>query len=575
MAKERREKAANGEDSAAKKEKKRSRHEGEDVFNGVSEEEARREKKRLKKEKKRERAEGRELSDGAAPAGQEGKGKEGKEEKKQKKKKAAQALTESQGFNAGARAKIGDHDLADARPPIVKALFKEHPDVAAMSQEDVDELMSSLRITVENCSSRPVTRFDQCGFTRGVLKCTEAFLRPSPIQATCWPVVLSGRDMVGVSATGSGKTLAFGLPALMHILAQRKAGLVQGKNPKVLVLSPTRELAMQIAEVLTEAGEPEGITILCCYGGVPKRDQQQALRKGVDVVVGTPGRLQDLIEDSSCRLSGVSYFVLDEADRMLDLGFKPAIEAIARGVRADRQTLMFSATWPKEVQELANDFLSNPAKVVVGSQDLAANHAVRQVVEVIDPEQRGKRLLDLLEEHHGSKGRKNRVMVFVLYKKEASRVESFLQGKGWKAAAVHGDASQAERTRAVEAFKAGTVPLLIATDVAARGLDIPDVEVVINYAFPLTIEDYVHRIGRTGRAGKTGVSHTFFQAVADKARAGELVNVLREAKQAVPPELLKFGTHVKKKESKLYGAHFKEIDTSKKAQKMTFDSDSE
>ena len=152
-------------------------------------------------------------------------------------------------------------------------------------------------------------------------------------------------------------------------------------------------------------------------------------------------------QDSSCRLSGVSYFVLDEADRMLDSGFKPAIEAIARGVRADRQTLMFSATWPKEVQELANDFLSNPAKVVVGSQDLAANHAVRQVVEVIDPEQRGKRLLDLLEEHHGSKGRKNRVMVFVLYKKEASRVESFLQGKGWKAAAVHGDASQAEVRR--------------------------------------------------------------------------------------------------------------------------------
>lgn len=182
---------------------------------------------------------------------------------------------------------------------------------------------------------------------------------------------------------------------------------------------------------------------------------------------------------------------------------------------------------------------------------------------------RDDRLLALLQKYHSS--RSNRIIIFVLYKKEAPRVESLLKRKGWKAAAIHGDISQAQRTAAVEAFKAGTCPLLIATDVAARGLDIPDVEVVINYSFPLTIEDYVHRIGRTGRAGKTGTAVTFFVGANDKPRAGELINVLREAKQSVPEVLLSFGTTVKKKEHKLYGAHFKDMDLSKKATKITFD----
>lgn len=240
-------------------------------------------------------------------------------------------------------------------------------------------------------------------------------------------------------------------------------------------------------------------------------------------------------------------------------------------VRSDRQTLMFSATWPTAVQRLASNFLSRPVKVTIGSQDLAASHSITQHVEVIDPRARDDRLLALLSKYHSS--RKNRVIIFVLYKKEAPRVEAVLNRRGWKCAAIHGDISQGQRTAAVEAFKAGTIPLLIATDVAARGLDIPDVEVVINYSFPLTTEDYVHRIGRTGRAGKTGVAHTFFCAVQDKPRAGELINVLREAQQEVPSDLLKFGTAVKKKESKLYGAHFKDVDVDAKATKVTFDSD--
>ncbi|PON94735.1 Helicase [Trema orientale] len=211
-----------------------------------------------------------------------------------------------------------------------------------------------------------------------------------------------------------------------------------------------------------------------------------------------------------------------------------------------RQMVMFSATWPLAVHQLAQEFMDpNPVKVVVGSEDLAANHDVMQIVEVLDDRSRDARLVALLEKYHESQS-------------------------GWKVVSIHGNKSQNERTKALSLFKSGTCPLMIATDVAARGLDIPDVEVVINYSFPLTTEDYVHRIGRTGRAGKKGVAHTFFTQQ-NKGLAGELVNVLREAGQIVPASLLKFGTHVKKKESKLYGAHFKEISAdAPKSKKITF-----
>ncbi|KAL4442662.1 hypothetical protein ABPG77_006656 [Micractinium sp. CCAP 211/92] len=258
---------------------------------------------------------------------------------------------------------------------------------------------------------------------------------------------------------------------------------------------------------------------------------------------------------------------------MLDLGFEPHIRAIAGKTRADRQTLMFSATWPPVIRKLAADFLCGPVKVTIGSQDLAASHSVTQVVEVIEDRARDARLHELLQQHH--KSRSNRIIIFVLYKKEAVRVEAFLQRKGWKAVAIHGDISQGQRTAAVEQFKSGKVPLLVATDVAARGLDIPDVEVVLNYAFPLTTEDYVHRIGRHGACRQEGPCPHLLRGCHDKPRAGELINVLREAKQPVPEELLKFGTTVKKKESKLYGAHFKDVDHTQKATKVTFDSDDE
>ncbi|KAK7348044.1 hypothetical protein VNO80_22593 [Phaseolus coccineus] len=412
--------------------------------------------------------------------------------------------------------------------------------------------------------------FSDSGLPENVLECCKGFEKPSPIQSRAWPFLLDRRDFIGIAATGSGKTLAFGIPAIMHVLGKRKGKGSRGRNPLCLVLSPTRELAQQISDVICDAGSSCGVESICLYGGTSKGPQISSLKSGIDIVIGTPGRIQDLIEMGVCCLKEVSFVVLDEADRMLDMGFEQIVRSILGQTCSDRQMVMFSATWPLAVHHLAQEFMDpNPVKVVVGSEDLAANHDVMQIVEVLDDRARDRRLVALVEKYH--KSQSNRVLVFVLYKNEAKRVENMLQEGGWKVVSIHGDKAQHDRTKALSLFKKGTCPLMVATDVAARGLDIPDVEVVINYSFPLTTEDYVHRIGRTGRAGKKGVAHTFFTQQ-NKGLAGELVNVLREAGQIVPDSLLKFGTHVKKKESKLYGAHFKEIPVdAPKSQKKTFD----
>lgn len=551
-----------GSSQKEKKDKKRKSDAGDDDDTSTLS------KKELKKQKKKEAkaaAAAAAISDdttaaaAAAPAS--------------KKSKKCKPVQETHGAPEGEMAAVGNRQLAVTRPPLVKASYKESSEITQMSVSDVDAWREERRIALENCEIKPLTSFSQSGLTADELFATRAFTSPSPIQSQCLPIALSGRDLVGIAATGSGKTLAFGLPALRHVKNQLACGAASGRKPIALMIAPTRELALQIAGVLEEAGSKVGIKTVCVYGGVPKREQAQALRAGAGIVVATPGRLEDFMEEGACKLDEVSFLVLDEADRMLDLGFEPHIRKIAEGIRSDRQTLMFSATWPPAIRKLASEFLAHPARVIIGSQDLAASHSVTQVVEVVDGATRDAKLEDLLKKYH--KSRKNRIIVFVLYKKEAARVETMLQRKGWKAAAVHGDISQEKRSAAVDSFKTGEMPLLVATDVAARGLDIPDVEVVINYSFPLTTEDYVHRIGRTGRAGKTGIAHTLFVAQNDKPRAGELINVLREAKQTVPEALLAFGTTVKKKESKLYGAHFKDIDHNAKATKITFDSDDE
>ena len=308
---------------------------------------------------------------------------------------------------------------------------------------------------------------------------------------------------------------------------------------------------------------------MCVYGGVEKRPQVQALKAGIDILVATPGRLMDLLSDKCTSLSEVRFFVLDEADRMLDKGFEKDIRTIADMIPEDRQTLLFSATWPEIVRKIASSYLHHPVKVTIGSLDLSANRRVTQIVEVVDQKQKDARLRELLAKYHSSGT--NKIIIFVLYKKEAARVEEMLKQRGFNAQGIHADKSQQERTRVLDAFKNGKCPLLVATDVAARGLDVPNVEYVINYSFPLTVEEYVHRIGRTGRAGKTGIAHTFFTTF-DKNHSGELIQVLKEANQEVPADLMKFGTAVKPKEQKHVGS----IDVNKVSDgHLTFDSDSE
>ncbi|TFK76632.1 DEAD-domain-containing protein [Pluteus cervinus] len=421
----------------------------------------------------------------------------------------------------------------------------------------------------------PVIAFGHLDVPQDLKKALDGFNEPTPIQACTWPHALQGRDVVGIAETGSGKTLAFGIPALARLVSGQSS---QTSGVSILVVAPTRELAIQTHETLSDLGKPFGIASVAIFGGVPKDGQIQMLqRAGVSqngrgkkskgeavtrIVVGTPGRILDLMQEGVCDLSGVDYLVLDEADRMLDKGFENDIRQIIQQTKPlqERQTMMFSATWPEAVRRLASIFQRNPVRATVGSDDLTANSRVEQSVEVLDD---GRRKDTRLVSHlnalsHKKKGGDTRVLVFALYKKEASRVESMLRSLGYTVGALHGDMTQNARMDALEKFKNGTTGLLVATDVAARGLDIPDVVAVINYTFPLTIEDYIHRIGRTGRGGKTGKSITFFTGDDhERALAGEFARVLREGGFEYEG-LKKFPMTIKKKEHSVYGAFYRD-----------------
>lgn len=450
--------------------------------------------------------------------------------------------------------------------------YVEHKRTAAMSDRRVESFRKKHSITVsssggeeENVVFRPVTKFKRSGMPKAFIReVCKSFDRPSPIQAQCWPLLLSGHDVIGIAKTGSGKTIAFGLPGLVHVSARGKA---KPKKPFMLVLAPTRELAVQTEQVCEAAGKhcDPVVKTVCVFGGVSKEPQKKALLEGAQIVVATPGRLMDLMQEGAIDLSCVSYVVLDEADRMLDLGFMPDLQKILPKTMKDRQTAMFSATWPSEVRTLASTFLSKAVRVTVGSVELEANIAVKQIVEVMEPSARTSRLLALLKEQMRD-DKSAKILVFVLYKKEAVFVEQLLRRTlGQHAcAAIHGDLSQAQRDTVLANFKSGKCPLMIATDVAARGLDVPDIVCVINYSFPLTIEDYVHRIGRTGRAGKGGVAYTLFTSN-EKALAGSLAGVLRKAGEEIPEGLDQWGMGVKRRKHSLYGLHFRDdIETTAK-----------
>jgi len=428
-----------------------------------------------------------------------------------------------------------------------KIFYRPSENTKNMPTEEVTAFQTENRMNVTGRDAetyKPIKDFKEFAIDKRVMKVVEKFDKPTPIQSQCWPIIASGRDIIGIAETGSGKTLAFSLPALAHMLHRienQPEGVPWG--PTMLVVAPTRELAMQSQEVLEEAGKISGIRSVCCYGGVPKWEQKRALRFGVEVVVATPGRLKDLAQMGCVNLGSVSYLVLDEADRMLDQGFEDDIRAIIGMTHKERQTCLFSATWPEAIRNLAHEFLTDPIKVTIGSDELTANKRIKQIVEVVEDRDKEDKFMKVLETYTNKEEFK-KILIFTLKKRDASELEHTLMKMGWYVGSIHGDKDQYQRNKALDNFKSGRCPLLVATDVAARGLDIPNVEYVINYSFPLTIEDYVHRIGRTGRAGKDGIAHSFF-TYGDRNNAGTLVKILQDAGQEVPKEMYKFNLRIK------------------------------
>ncbi|KAL1523138.1 hypothetical protein AB1Y20_018093 [Prymnesium parvum] len=425
----------------------------------------------------------------------------------------------------------------DALPPVARDFYVEHPAVAALSPAHVEQLRAQLGIRVIGADCpRPVGSLLQASFPQYVLDAVEAagYTHPTAVQRQAWPIIMKGRDLVALAETGSGKTLAFLLPALVHVNAQPV--LREGEGPLALVLAPTRELAVQIHEESVRFGHPCGVSSVCLHGGVPKAPQVLALRKAPEVVVATPGRLTELLAKKKTELSRCTYVVVDEADRMLDLGFVPQLRGLLQQMRPDRQTLMFSATWPAEVQALASTFLLPGFLLLeVGGALVHAGKANTQIAQHVlvcsEPAKLGK-LVGLLEAlMDGSK-----ILIFCNSKRRCDSLTRELRVDGWPCLAIHGDKSQEERDWVLQEFKDGRQPVLAATDVAQRGLDIKDIKYVINYDCPGTSEGYVHRIGRTGRAGASGCAYTLVTPE-DARVAPDLVEVLRGSGQEVPSEL--------------------------------------
>ncbi|CAI4050217.1 hypothetical protein N7582_004860 [Saccharomyces uvarum] len=423
-------------------------------------------------------------------------------------------------------------------PTFEKNFYVEHETVRDRSDEEIAQFRKENEMTISGHDiPKPITTFDEAGFPDYVLSevKAEGFAKPTGIQCQGWPMALSGRDMVGIAATGSGKTLSYCLPGIVHINAQPL--LAPGDGPIVLVLSPTRELAVQIQTECSKFGQSSRIRNTCVYGGVPKSQQIRDLSRGSEIVIATPGRLIDMLEIGKTNLKRVTYLVLDEADRMLDMGFEPQIRKIVDQIRPDRQTLMWSATWPKEVKQLAADYLNDPIQVQVGSLELAASHTITQLVEVVSDFEKRDRLNKHLET--ASQDDEYKTLIFASTKRMCDDITKYLREDGWPALAIHGDKDQRERDWVLQEFRNGGSPIMVATDVAARGIDVKGINYVINYDMPGNIEDYVHRIGRTGRAGATGTAVSFFTEE-NKGLGSKLISIMKEANQNIPPELLKY-----------------------------------
>lgn len=356
---------------------------------------------------------------------------------------------------------------------------------------------------METMTTTTEIKFDMLGLAAPLLKAVSetGYTTPTPIQAKAIPLALQGLDLMAGAQTGTGKTAAFALPILQKLLPLASSSTSPAKHPiRALVLTPTRELAIQVEESIKVYAKYTALRSLVVFGGVDIKTQTPHLKTGVEVLVATPGRLLDHVEQKTLNLGQVQILVLDEADRMLDMGFMPDLKRILALLPKQRQNLMFSATFSNEIKKLADDFLTNPKLIEVARSNATAEN-VTQKVYLVEQSSKQALLTQLLQADDSKQ-----VIIFTKTKLTASRLSRALQKEGIAADAIHGDKSQKERIEALDAFKAGKIMALVATDVAARGLDIDQLPMVINYEIPSAPEDYVHRIGRTGRAGASGVA---------------------------------------------------------------------
>ncbi|XP_043267279.1 ATP-dependent RNA helicase abstrakt [Venturia canescens] len=423
----------------------------------------------------------------------------------------------------------------------IKTSWKPPRVILALGEGRHEKVRRKLRILVEGDEvPPPLKNFKEMKFHRGIMHGLEqkGIVKPTPIQVQGIPTVLSGRDMIGIAFTGSGKTLVFVLPLIMFCLEQEVAmPFTRNEGPYGLIICPSRELAKQTYDIvqhyttaLRSSNCPE-IRSCLAIGGVPVSESLEIINRGVHIMVATPGRLMDMLDKKMVKLSVCRYLCMDEADRMIDMGFEEDVRTIFSFFTGQRQTLLFSATMPKKIQNFARSALVKPVTINVGRAGAASMNVVQEV-EYVKQEAKIVYLLECLRKTTPP------VLIFAEKKQDVDAIHEYLLLKGVEAVAIHGGKDQEERSRSVEAFRAGKKDVLVATDVASKGLDFADVQHVINYDMPDDVENYVHRIGRTGRSGRTGIATTFINKANDESVLLDLKHLLMEAKQRVPPFLL-------------------------------------
>ncbi|KAK8048795.1 hypothetical protein PG994_010525 [Apiospora phragmitis] len=424
--------------------------------------------------------------------------------------------------------------------PIRKNFWVEPSELSEMTDAELVDLrleLDGIKVSGKDVP-KPVQKWSQCALSRKTLDIVHelGFEKPTPIQMQAFPAIMSGRDVIGMAKTGSGKTLAFLLPMFRHIKDQ--APLKENDGPIGLIMTPTRELATQIHRDCKPFLKSMNLRAVCAYGGAPIKDHIAELKRGAEIVVCTPGRMIDLLAANQGRVTNlkrVTYVVLDEADRMFDMGFEPQVMKILQSVRPDRQNILFSATMPRIMDSLAKKILKDPIEINVGGKSTVAPE-ITQIVEVRNEENKFIRLLELLGELY-DKDDDARSLIFVERQEKADKLLKELMQKGYPCMSIHGGKDQVDRDSTISDFKNGVIPILIATSVAARGLDVKQLKLVVNYDAPNHLEDYVHRAGRTGRAGNKGTAVTFVTEDQENC-AGPIAKALDQSGQPVPEQIL-------------------------------------